>query len=264
MLKPRQLYAALAVFVISSLQFVASTPADQTPTASERAGVELYEKGDDVAAIQSLQATVKTDKYNLRAWHYLGLAFERQGQLGNARSGYETATKLGDRLLEGNWFRNVSKKEFLREMHGPISLAAASARRYIALSPKLSRSRQAEWNGREEYLRNFAEYSDPTRKPGQGEVFSAKEVDTRVRVLSKPEPQYTEEAREHGVRGTILLQAVLAGDGNVTFIFPIKTLPYGLTQMAIRSARLIKFDPAIKDGKPVSMVLQLEYSFNLY
>ena len=33
---------------------------------------------------------------------------------------------------------------------------------------------------------------------------------------------------------------------------------------AVKAARLIKFDPPMKDGHPVSMWMQLEYNFNLY
>ena len=41
-------------------------------------------------------------------------------------------------------------------------------------------------------------------------------------------------------------------------------LPHGLTVHAIKAARAITFIPATKDGKPVSMWMQLEYNFNIY
>jgi outer membrane biosynthesis protein TonB len=44
----------------------------------------------------------------------------------------------------------------------------------------------------------------------------------------------------------------------------MQALPYGLTTRAVRAARQIRFTPAEKDGKPVSMYIQLEYNFNLY
>jgi hypothetical protein len=37
-----------------------------------------------------------------------------------------------------------------------------------------------------------------------------------------------------------------------------------LTQMAVEAARQIKFTPSSKDGRAVSMYIQLEYNFNLY
>lgn len=99
---------------------------------------------------------------------------------------------------------------------------------------------------------------DPNR------VFSGKDVTSKAKVLSKPEPQYTEEARKNQVTGTVVLRAVFTSGGQVTGIKAVSGLPYGLTERAIAAARQIKFVPATKDGRPVSMYIQLEYNFNLY
>jgi TonB family protein len=99
---------------------------------------------------------------------------------------------------------------------------------------------------------------DPNR------VFSGKDVTTKARVLSKPEPQYTEEARKNQVTGTVVLRAVFTSGGQVTNIRAVSGLPNGLTERAIAAARQIRFTPATKDGHPVSMYMQLEYNFNLY
>jgi TonB family protein len=99
---------------------------------------------------------------------------------------------------------------------------------------------------------------DPNR------IFSGREVTQKARVLSKPEPQYTEEARKNQITGTVVLRAVFTSGGQVTNIRAVSGLPYGLTERAIAAARLIKFQPAMKDGRAVSMYIQLEYNFNLY
>ncbi|SRR5258708_6106197 len=95
-------------------------------------------------------------------------------------------------------------------------------------------------------------------------VFSGREVTQKVRVLEKPEPTYTESARKYGVEGTVVLRAVLSKEGEVTNIYVVKKLPHGLIQQALSAARKIRFTPAMKDGQPVSMYIQLEYNFNLY
>jgi TonB family protein len=95
-------------------------------------------------------------------------------------------------------------------------------------------------------------------------IFSPKEVSSKARVLSKPEPQYTEEARKNQITGTVVLRAVFTSGGQVTNIKSVTGLPFGLTEKAIAAARQIKFSPAMKDGHAVSMYIQLEYSFNLY
>jgi TonB family protein len=98
----------------------------------------------------------------------------------------------------------------------------------------------------------------------ENRTFTGSEVDQRARLLSKPEPQYTEEARRNQVSGTVMLRAVFSSSGEVVQIRALNTLPFGLTERAIAAARQIKFTPAMKGGRAVSVHMQLEYNFNLY
>lgn len=95
-------------------------------------------------------------------------------------------------------------------------------------------------------------------------VFRVAEVTTRARVLSKPEPQYTEEARRDQISGTVILSVVFSRTGQVTNIRALQPLCCGLTEKAIAAARQIRFVPATREGNPVSVRMQLEYNFNLY
>ena len=95
-------------------------------------------------------------------------------------------------------------------------------------------------------------------------IFQGRDVTTKARLLSKPEPQYTEEARKNQITGTVVLKVVFASSGQITNIQTMRGLPYGLTEKAIAAARNIRFEPATKDGHKVSMWMQLEYNFNLY
>jgi TonB family protein len=99
---------------------------------------------------------------------------------------------------------------------------------------------------------------------GGDRIYTGKDVTSKARLISKPEPQYTEDARKNQVTGTVVLKVVFASNGSVSNIRTVSGLPYGLTERAIAAARLIKFVPATKDGHPVSMWMQLEYNFNLY
>ena len=95
-------------------------------------------------------------------------------------------------------------------------------------------------------------------------VYPAPQVTERARVLAKPEPQYTEEARRNAVTGSVVLRVVFSRSGEVTNIRAVQSLPFGLTERAIAAARLIRFRPATRDGRPVNVYMQLEYNFNLY
>ena len=99
---------------------------------------------------------------------------------------------------------------------------------------------------------------------GGGTSYFVREVDQRARVLSKPEPQYTEEARRNQISGTVVLRVVFASTGEVVQVHALNALPFGLTEKAIAAARAIKFVPATKNGRAVSVYMQLEYNFNLY
>lgn len=239
----------------------------QSVPPADSAGIDLFQQGDDKSAIKALREVVKKDQANVRAWHYLGLALEHQGKTSDARKAHERAAKLGDAWVEAVFLKMGQGDDtgLFRQIHERLIWAVASARKYIALSGKPSKAKQREWNERLQSLRDFEELSDQKNyTPGQRQIFSAREVTTRARVLGKPEPLYTEEARRKQVTGTVVLSAIFAMDGKVKAIRALKSLPNGLTESAIAAARQIRFVPAIKDGKPVSMFMHLEYNFNLY
>jgi len=136
--------------------------------------------------------------------------------------------------------------------------AAEALEKYIQLNP----AEKALWADQLEAIRFYVLMQ--TKKGAAPGLADSSEVTSKVRVLSKPEPSYTEEARHHQVVGTVVLRAVFAADGTVNHIMIIKGLPDGLTQKALVASRLIKFVPATLNGRPVSMFIQLEYNFNLY
>jgi len=138
--------------------------------------------------------------------------------------------------------------------------AAANLESFLKLAPLAPDATM--WKEQLETLRLYAEPADMSQAPRT--LFSSAEVTTKVRVLSKPEPTYTEKARAALVEGTVVLRAVFAADGTVKNILVLNDLPGGLTARAIDAARKIKFAPAVKDGRPVSTLVQLEYNFNLY
>ena len=97
-----------------------------------------------------------------------------------------------------------------------------------------------------------------------GNVFIGRQVDGKALLIMKPEPAYTDSARNKKITGTVVLKVIFASNGNVENILTTRALPEGLTERAIEAARKIKFIPAMKDGKFVSMWMQLEYNFTLY
>ncbi|HEV8205017.1 MAG TPA: energy transducer TonB, partial [Pyrinomonadaceae bacterium] len=93
---------------------------------------------------------------------------------------------------------------------------------------------------------------------------TGRQVERRAVIVMKPEPAYTEQARQNRISGTVVLKLLFSSDGSVGNIRAITALPYGLTDSAIEAARKMKFVPAVKEGKFVSVWMQLEYNFNIY
>ncbi len=236
-------------------------------TEDVKRAIELYQQNDDKGAIELLRRVVKVRKDVVAAWHYLGLAYERQGKSKEARKAHEEATKAGERLLEWIFVNTLANKGVhnIERFKPVLSLAAESADKYLKLSSKPSTSKVEEWNSRSETLREYAGMAvENTQLSTFGRIYKASEVTTKPRILRRTEPQYTEEARQNKIAGTIVLRAIFAFDGKVRGIRVVSGLPHGLNVRAVEAARSIKFIPATLNGQPVSQYIQLEYNFNLY
>jgi TonB family protein len=96
--------------------------------------------------------------------------------------------------------------------------------------------------------------------PGDGSVV----ITGKPTILYKERARYTEEARRNRFQGTVVLSVVFGADGRLHDIRTLKGAPYGLTENAIEAAKNIRFQPAMRYGKPVSVRTVLEFNFALY
>lgn len=76
-------------------------------------------------------------------------------------------------------------------------------------------------------------------------------------------PQYTDQAREHGVQGRVTLRILVGEDGKVIQVKVVRGLPYGLNEEAIKVAYQLKFTPAMGDGMPVKYWMPIVVEFSL-
>jgi TonB family protein len=95
-------------------------------------------------------------------------------------------------------------------------------------------------------------------------VYKISETTRKADIVSRPAPPYTEEARRNQTTGTVRLRFVATADGKIKNIVVHRFLPDGLTENAILAAAHLKFIPAVKDGRPVSQYVTIEYNFNIY
>lgn len=73
---------------------------------------------------------------------------------------------------------------------------------------------------------------------------------TPVEILYKPRPVYTTEARQLRIQGEVLVEVMFTASGNLRINRVTQGLGHGLDEAAVRAAQLIKFKPALRDGRP--------------
>jgi TonB family protein len=86
----------------------------------------------------------------------------------------------------------------------------------------------------------------------------------RLFIAYKPVPVYTPAARKAGIGGTVTLRVTFGAGGNIEKIVEVTGLEKGLTEEAVKVARLTRFLPQQEDNKPVTVERVLQYSFSIY
>lgn len=134
--------------------------------------------------------------------------------------------------------------------------ALESLERYLALRPKLKEN--VFWQQQLEALRTYAGSAEPI------DLAESLTGSLRPKILSREKASYTEEARRNGVQGVVKLKVVFSSDGTIKHPLILRSLGHGLDEQCLLAASKIRFTPATRDGKPVSVIANLEYTFNLY
>jgi TonB family protein len=86
-----------------------------------------------------------------------------------------------------------------------------------------------------------------------------------VQITFKPNPIYTEEARNLKLEGEVLLEVMFGADGQLRVNRVVRGLGHGLDEAAIVAANKMKFNAALRNGVPtdstavVHVVFQLAY-----
>jgi hypothetical protein len=89
-------------------------------------------------------------------------------------------------------------------------------------------------------------------------------VDKKARLVSVFEPASNEFAQAHGVAGLALYHVVIGADGKPGEIAVARPIGFGLDENAAESIRNASFEPAVKDGRPVPVLLDLIVEFHIY
>jgi TonB family protein len=86
---------------------------------------------------------------------------------------------------------------------------------------------------------------------------------TDVEVISKPQPQYTSEAKQLKVQGDVVLRVNFAANGQVVVQGVVHGLGHGLDEEARRVAQQIRFRPATRNGLAIDKTTTITITFQL-
>src|SRR5215467_15305521 len=86
---------------------------------------------------------------------------------------------------------------------------------------------------------------------------------TAPTVLKSAITLYTEDARIHGIEGTVTIEALIGEDGEIRSTKILKGLGFGLDEVALTSVQQWTLSPATRNGLPVSVGAQLDVAFSL-
>jgi periplasmic protein TonB len=96
--------------------------------------------------------------------------------------------------------------------------------------------------------------------PKYGEYVYVEEL---PEAITKTTPTYPDIAREAGVDGTVMVQALVGKDGKVKDTKVVKSIPM-LDQSAVAAVRQWVFKPALSNNKPVAVWVAVPVRFSLH
>jgi len=101
-------------------------------------------------------------------------------------------------------------------------------------------------------------------QPSDPAVMRQGSVNQKAKLTSTFEPASNQYAQDNGVAGMALYHVVIGPDGTPGEIAVARPIGFGLDENAVTAIQAAKFSPAIKDGKPVPVLLDLVVQFRIY
>jgi TonB family protein len=86
---------------------------------------------------------------------------------------------------------------------------------------------------------------------------------TPVEITYKPNPIYTQQARDMKLEGEVLLEVSFSATGTLHVNKVVRGLGHGLDEAAIAAANKIRFKPALRYGQPVDSTAVVHVTFQM-
>ncbi len=87
---------------------------------------------------------------------------------------------------------------------------------------------------------------------------------TPPKVLHSVEPEFSDKAKALKYGGKALVNLHVEPDGTVSHVSVVRALGLGLDENALAAVQTYTFSPAMMNGKPVLVELNIEVNFQIY
>jgi len=103
----------------------------------------------------------------------------------------------------------------------------------------------------------------PTNNEGGGSAVyeSASEVGQLPRFKTQVQAAYPETAKRANIEGVVILQVDIDAGGEVKKVVVVQSLGYGCDEAAVAAVQQSSFFPAVTNGQPVPVRLEIPYRF---
>ena len=150
------------------------------------------------------------------------------------------------------------------------ALAARPAAQQAEIDAMLDEYKRLREQGQAaEAERVLARLMTALQSEGPKAQFEAGTVPIRVggavkepRQIRRVEPKYPEVAQAAQVQGTVILEVVIAADGNVSTVKLLRSIPL-LDQAAVDAVRQWRYEPTLLNGVPVEVIMTVTVNFTL-
>lgn len=82
-------------------------------------------------------------------------------------------------------------------------------------------------------------------------------------VIHMVTPKYSQEARAAKLSGNVVVSMIVDSEGKVRDVHVLRGVGMGLDENAMEAVKKYKFKPALKDGKPVAVYLNVQVNFKI-
>jgi TonB family protein len=146
-----------------------------------------------------------------------------------------------------------------------VSTAPAAWQKYLAKELAPQGAESVESAEIDEKQSQPIDTAASAQKPASGAVEKTFRLGepgvTPPRVLSRPDPEFTEAARQLRLQGIVGLNATVDSAGRVTNVSIVKPLGAGMDEAAVDGVSAWRLAPATKDGEPVAVAIYIEVDF---